>query len=290
MPRPLSKTLCGFVKSDLESGISDFKVLVDKYRISDAKARTMLRLFRRTGEVTDPQRRKNSGRKRKLNKEQEEGLLQFLNEHPKSFLKDMCIYIEDAYGIEVTETTMLRVCRRIGWTLQRQPKPRSKIGFWTRTLPRDEEDNQVPRRQPKKRPADYGLKLCYSRKMVLLDKTRDWVKEYMSHSRFDASHDIDHVQRVVTLSLEILRVQRRLDRITKYDAVVVELLALLHEVDDHKYQTVEDYPDTTHPSPSLLPNIPSPTIKDRLTRMGWPLDVASKVHAIAPFVSYTGMC
>lgn len=249
MPRALSAAMCSFVKTDLESGIMDIKTLMSRHRISDKKARTMKQLFLATGEVHTLVKKKGTGRKRKITTEMEESLRHFLDEHPHSFLKDMCKFMDDTYGIQLTESTMQRTCGRIGWKLKKQPRPRDELGFWRRTLPRDEDGNAIRGvRQAKKRTYDYGKKLSYVAKKALLVKTREWVQEYMSQPQFDASHDYNHIQRVLALSLEILRVEQNHFRKIAFDGLAVELVALLHDIDDHKYRptaangNVDGYP------------------------------------------------
>ncbi|KAJ2715890.1 hypothetical protein H4R19_000951 [Coemansia spiralis] len=59
--------------------------------------------------------------------------------------------------------------------------------------------------------------------------TERFVKEYMG--RYDCSHDWHHVQRVVRQALALARAETR-----PVDMLVVQLAALLHDVDDAKYQ------------------------------------------------------
>jgi len=58
--------------------------------------------------------------------------------------------------------------------------------------------------------------------------TEAFVRERMKG--FDASHDFDHVDRVRKMALH-------LGAIEKADLRIVELAALLHDVEDHKYET-----------------------------------------------------
>ena len=176
-------------------------------------------------------------------------------------------------------------------------------------------------RTPKKRPAGHGEKLSYKLKKRLLEKTREFVKEYMSQPQFDASHDYNHVLRVVALSFEILRVEQNMFKKIVFDGTLVELVALMHDIDDHKYQTPANRPDgypsppsDTDPQPQPTPcdidpsnpaqNQPAPnpinvnhhpqnapyvqsSVEFHLLQLGWPIHVASKVAAITPFISYT---
>lgn len=329
MPRAFSGALCDLVKADLQNGTMDLKTLVTNHNISHTKARAMKHRFLTTGEVINTNKKKPNGRKRKLNSEHEESLLRFLNEHPDSYLKDMCKFMEDTYQIRMTESTLQRTCIRIGWKLRKPPKPRDEQGFWIRTLPRDENGEPVRgTSQGTKRPVDYGKKMTYPVRRQLLEKTRAWVKEYMSQPQFDGSHDYDHILRVAALSLDILRVEQKVHRDTMYDTLAIELAALMHDVDDHKYRSTTSDENTESPpmrsdltaapqssssaygdqtllsnlhlegsvqpeqfDTNLLPlSIPTftPTVEDWLLRLGWPPYVTSKVNAITPWVSYKG--
>ena len=275
MPRALSAAMCSFVKTDLESGILDVKTLMSRHRISDKKARRMKHLFLTTGEVSAVnEKKKGSGRRRKLNKDHEEALRRFLHEHPDSFLKDMCKFMEDEYGLALTESTMQRTCMRMGWKLKKQKRPKDEQGVWVRTLPRDENDNAIrPLREGKKRPPGYGSKLSYTGRKSLMKRTRAWVEEYMSQPRFDASHDWNHITRALALSFEILRVEQNTFRKLLFDSLAIELSVLMHEVDDHKYRepraqgNIDSYPtppvtnpeniDRNHTDPNISHTDPS---------------------------------
>lgn len=237
MPRALSDGICAAVKADLENGITDLKELQTRHGVSGTKARSMRQRFLTTGEVINTNKKKPTGRKRKLTKEQEQSLRLFLDDHPESYLKEMCRFMEDLYGLRVNESTMQRTCVRIGWKLKQQPRPRDDLGFWVRTLPRDEEGNVVGATTPlTRRPANYGQRLSYTKRRDLMAKTREWVQTYMSQAQFDASHDYSHVQRVLALCFQLLRVEQKSLQDRKLDGLIVELVALMHDIDDHKYR------------------------------------------------------
>jgi len=200
-------------------------------------------------------------------------------------------------------------------------RPRDQQGSWTRTVPRENNDDAVRGTQPgKKRQADCGKKPSYSARRQLLKKTKKFVLEYMSQPRFDASHDHNHILRVVALSLEILRVEQNTFRKVVFDGLTIELVALMHDIDDHKYRQVTSNNTESYPSPpnsnehvqlnpfdpfqpSLMnqpqsnpsnidPNLGPPalvpsSVEGHLLQIGWPADIASKVAAITPFISYT---
>lgn len=111
MPRTLSHALCDIIKTDLQNGV-DLQTLKSRHMISDKKARTMKKLFDETGEVVNTERRKGSGRPKKLQDVHVERLKGFLQEHPEAFLKDMCLFMEIEFGLELTESTMQRCCKR----------------------------------------------------------------------------------------------------------------------------------------------------------------------------------
>ncbi len=113
MPRPLSQALCGLIKSDIQAGL-DVETLKSRHRISDKKARGMKKLYDETGEVYNTNKKKGSGRPLKLTQEHQERLRQFLTDHPEAFLKDMCKFMYQEHGMELTESTMQRFCKRIG--------------------------------------------------------------------------------------------------------------------------------------------------------------------------------
>ncbi|KAJ2803970.1 hypothetical protein H4R21_001824 [Coemansia helicoidea] len=64
-----------------------------------------------------------------------------------------------------------------------------------------------------------------------------FVEEFMG--RYDCSHDWHHVQRVVRQALALARAEARSKPV---DVLVVQLAALLHDVDDAKYQQEGDTP------------------------------------------------
>ncbi|KAI9471873.1 MAG: hypothetical protein EXX96DRAFT_582058 [Benjaminiella poitrasii] len=67
----------------------------------------------------------------------------------------------------------------------------------------------------------------------VLKETRNMVSDYMS--KFDPSHDMHHIDRVTNIALYISK-----DLLTttnaSIDLEVVELAALCHDIDDHKYK------------------------------------------------------
>lgn len=69
--------------------------------------------------------------------------------------------------------------------------------------------------------------------MSILQSTVAYVKEYMS--RYDASHDFNHVSRVLEFAKQIESSERRLHLDWALDGEVITLASLLHDVGDKKY-------------------------------------------------------
>jgi uncharacterized protein len=69
----------------------------------------------------------------------------------------------------------------------------------------------------------------------LFAKINDYVNTYMSSPSHDASHDYQHVLRVLSNAHKILLAERAAHPEVAYDATAVYLAALLHDVGDHKY-------------------------------------------------------
>ena len=90
----------------------DLETLKSRHRISDNKARTMMKLYQETGDVVGKLRRKPGGRPGKLKEEHVERLKTFLADHPEAFLRDMSLMMELEFGLEVNESTMYRCCQR----------------------------------------------------------------------------------------------------------------------------------------------------------------------------------
>lgn len=109
--------LCGLIKTDIQKGLSP-EILKSRHRISDKKARAMIKLYEETGEVYNTNKKKGSGRPLKLKHEHQEHLRQFLTDHPEAFLKDMCKFMYQEHGMELTESTLQRFCKRIGVSIQ----------------------------------------------------------------------------------------------------------------------------------------------------------------------------
>ncbi|KAF2454379.1 HD domain-containing protein [Lineolata rhizophorae] len=103
---------------------------------------------------------------------------------------------------------------------------------------------------------------------AVYEALQEHVRESMS--RYDASHDFNHIHRVVALARRILAGERAR---AAYDTDVVLLAALLHDVSDKKY------------APAGQEN--RDEIADLLRKHGAPDALAVKVQTIALNVSYS---
>jgi len=99
----------------------------------------------------------------------------------------------------------------------------------------------------------------------------DYVKQYMS--RYDPSHDFNHVLRVLALAKHILAEELAANPQTKYQRQAVVLAALLHDVGDRKY---------------ILPGENAERLIERvLAENGCPPRFIAKVALIVEHVSYS---
>jgi uncharacterized protein len=104
----------------------------------------------------------------------------------------------------------------------------------------------------------------------LLPQVEAYVSSYMS--KFDASHNYQHVQRVLCLARKI-EVKERLQNPTiKYDSGLIALSALLHDIGDRKY---------------LQPGESKYLASEALLSFGADEVLAGKVQTIINHVSYT---
>ncbi|OIW31491.1 hypothetical protein CONLIGDRAFT_559833, partial [Coniochaeta ligniaria NRRL 30616] len=105
----------------------------------------------------------------------------------------------------------------------------------------------------------------------LLSASYAFTKTYMSH--YDASHDLSHILRVVSLSHKIYLASSSPPSSPPLDLRTILLSALLHDVGDKKY---------------LLPDQDASTlVSTTLLSLGCPPDLAAKVQTICSGVSYS---
>ena len=98
-----------------------------------------------------------------------------------------------------------------------------------------------------------------------------YVEQYMS--RYDPSHDFNHVLRVLALSKRILVEEQAANPETKYQRQAIVLAALLHDVGDRKY---------------ILPGETSERLIQKvLADNGCPPKFSAKVALIVEHVSYS---
>ncbi len=112
----------------------------------------------------------------------------------------------------------------------------------------------------------------------IIRATEAFVKEYMSNH--DASHDYQHVERVVRLARQLASSEPSPPPSThttenhSYNMLIVTLAALLHDVGDRKYLSSQKQ-DGTHLAFKFLISIHVPS------------DLAERVHKIINAVSYS---
>lgn len=101
--------------------------------------------------------------------------------------------------------------------------------------------------------------------------TQQYVREYMS--KYDSSHDFEHIQRVLRLAKQIEANESIVGGDTPFDSNVVTLASLTHDIGDKKY---------------LRPGEDGSTMVENLLRQfGCPGHIAEKVQTIATHVSYS---
>src|SRR5437016_12427325 len=103
----------------------------------------------------------------------------------------------------------------------------------------------------------------------------DYVKSH--HSNFDASHDWEHIRRVVRLVVTIAQHEKQ-HYGAKYDFHILKLSAYLHDIADAKYPTPKDADEKDHPHQTVL---------QTLLRYGYAHDIGKRVNEIILHVSYS---
>ncbi|KAK5172591.1 uncharacterized protein LTR77_002711 [Saxophila tyrrhenica] len=99
----------------------------------------------------------------------------------------------------------------------------------------------------------------------------DFVKDYMS--RYDCSHDFNHILRVLALAKHILAQETLANPEKKLQKQAVLLAALLHDVGDKKYVQSGDNPEHA--------------VEEVLQKHGCPPRFVAKVALIVQHVSYS---
>ncbi|MCJ1404616.1 hypothetical protein MMC11_007842 [Xylographa trunciseda] len=113
----------------------------------------------------------------------------------------------------------------------------------------------------------------------LIARVKEFVKNYMSQPQYDASHDYNHILRVLALAQHILSIEQATNPSVSYDPTIVTLAALMHDVGDHKY-----LPTIISGGGSDDPNT---LVKTTLINLGAPLFQARYVQSIVKSVSYS---
>ena len=237
----------------------------------------------------------------------------------------MCLFLATECGVDISESAISRFCKELGHTPKRRPDgQRDGLSSSMRTLPRDENGRRIrlskgTSEYKKRGPGDMPGRAQMTR---LLKKTTDWVKKYMSSSgKFDAGHDWAHVERVVALSMEILRVEEKTwkKKGVRFDAVVVDLVALMNDIDEHRFApdtspqsadeehaatapTTQDQdqnqnqtqtqgypsPDSTMDPFPLDPSISQPSlVHTTLTKLDWPPPISTHISHLTRSIPYT---
>ena len=104
-------------------------------------------------------------------------------------------------------------------------------------------------------------------------------------SGHDPSHNPAHVHRVVNLANTILKAEQTLNPEAQYDAKVIKLAALLHDIGDRKYLSSVSSDATEAASLD-----PTTMVQHALLKHGAAADLAAKVQTIVSNVSYTSEC
>lgn len=111
-------------------------------------------------------------------------------------------------------------------------------------------------------------------------------------SGHDPSHNPAHVHRVAALADTILEAEQALHPTRQYDAAVVKLAALLHDIGDRKYlPNLASARSKDTPEGDDMGTVdPTTMVQVALLQHGAPSDLASKVQTVVSHVSYTTEC
>ena len=105
----------------------------------------------------------------------------------------------------------------------------------------------------------------------LITKVLSYVEDYMS--RFDASHDYEHILRVYSLARTISAREAHLLPPIHYNPNVIALASLLHDVGDKKY---------------LMPGEDGTTmVESILLNFNTPMSLAKEIQEVVSHVSYS---
>lgn len=122
-------------------------------------------------------------------------------------------------------------------------------------------------------PADYPS--LSEQEISVVKQVYEFTEVFFSNPRFDASHDFNHIKRVVANSLTILDKEEELRKrscLPALNPLSVILGALLHDVEDQKYRSPDD---------------PTSPTKQILNKAGLTDDYADLMQQLVQGVSYS---
>ena len=233
-----------------------------------AQVKAMREQWQKSGEVWVKKRKTGGGRPKIITPAYEEEIRKFLDHNPEAFIKDIAQWLRVQCQLQVDETTVWRTVEKRGWLKDRPRKPpgRDSQGMWVRSLPRDENGEPIrhwvdgkPVVATKDRPKKSGTSEASRKKRRtaderLLDDTREFVKEVMSNPKFDGSHDYGHVERVTNMAMYLLKCEQAAHPDILYDPTLLQLAALMHDVEDHKYTTASGTGDESAQQNGVTPS------------------------------------
>ncbi|KAG8526351.1 uncharacterized protein KY384_000344 [Bacidia gigantensis] len=280
MPPPFSEAFRAKIKRDLEEGKDDMAIRA-AHNISARKIRAMRQLWNEKGEVWIHVRKEGSGRKPKIKDEHVEELKKLIAENPDVYVRDMTKFLQARCGLQVDETTVWRAVQKHNLAAQRRPrpKPRDAQGLWLPNADQDGDgdislrygthearDSQEttpatpnPPKTPTSTPRAKKPKPNAAEKLV--ERARDYAKRHMSSARFDGSHDWGHVERMTKMANHLLECEQAAHPNIIYDSLLLEVAALMHDIEDHKYTAPPPPPQPQqqngyHPQPHAHPSVP----------------------------------
>lgn len=181
----------------------------------------------------------------------------------KNLNDEQITYALQAEGFEIKTRNLARIRQKLGM------RRRSRYPEFREFSDEDElptEPGSQPRRHsatPKKKKPNHNA--------ALIPNVTQFVEKYMS--KYDGSHDFNHIKRVVGLAHLIYKECKETDDGVELDLHVITLAALLHDVGDKKY--LEEGQDG------------NTLVLATLLGFGAPEDLAIKVQRIVLGVSYS---
>ena len=121
MPAPVPEPIRGLIQYEFELGYSNDSILAGPYRVSRRTLQSMRATWRRYGTVFIPSE-SIGGCPRVMSDLHEQELLRYLDQRPMAYLDEMAYFLLDEYELAVSETTVWRTLRRLGWSRKLQRK------------------------------------------------------------------------------------------------------------------------------------------------------------------------